>query len=323
MAYDALSDPAENTNVKSQEIAPLHRSATAIDYEGYGLRPSLASFQKNQREGFSFGRVYPRVFSENKNGAEPCAMQADCLFQGHSESPRLKITLGFLQLTTGEIGASEKVIHRLPEEGEFRLQNVPQLEVGGKSFRAWMEAVERRVLIIMNNFNAPGRTSFAFPVHKSREVIQNESGGVAAFIFRRHEILEGTIEVRITRLQNDLFKISARVVNLSSIKPGDIQNPEKVLLRTFASTHFTLEAEGGEFVSLSSTPPEWKSFADDCRNIGCWPVMAGDRKAILASPIISDDCPGIAPESAGHFFDGTEADEMPALHVSSMADALP
>ena len=304
----------------------LDQIVNAVLYEGYILYPYRASSKKNQRERFTFGRVYPQIFSEKENGAEPCAMQTECLFLTQSESPRLTVTLGFLQPTAREIGAFEKILEKLPESGEFRFQAVPQLEAGGKTFQTWMEAVERKVSTVVNDFHAPVRTSFAFPASESREPIQNENGGVAGVIIRRYEPLEGKIEVKIIPIQDNLVKICVRVVNLSSIKRDEIQISEKVLLRTFASTHFTLEAEGGEFVSLLETPPELKVFADDCKNIGCWPVLAGDkadtdRKTILASPIILYDFPQIAPESAGEFCDGTEIDEMLALRVLTVSDA--
>jgi hypothetical protein len=166
-----------------------------------------------------------------------------------------------------------------------------------------MEAIDRKVSIVVNDFHVSSRMFFAFPVSESRKTVQNENGGTAAVIFGSHEILEGRMETRIIRLQDDLFKICVRVINQSSVKEDEAQNPEKVLLRTFASTHFSLEAEGGEFVSLLGAPPELKVFVDDCKNIGCWPVLTdgnvtGDRKTILASPIM--------PDNAGEFCDSAE-----------------
>jgi hydrogenase maturation protease len=261
--------------------------------------PDRTSSKMPQCDRFGSGRVYPQVFSERQNGADPCVMQAECLFRARAESPRLRITLAFLQPVPRKNGAGEKVLERLPENGRFRVQDVPQLEAGGKTFQAWLEAVERKVLIFVNGLRAPARTYFAFPASESRETIQNESGGIAGLIFRRHQVLEGKIEIKITRLQDDLFRISARVVNLSSLQTDETESPEKVLLRTFASTHFKLEAEGGEFVSFLETGDDLRNFAGDCQNIGCWPVLVGDRltgdrKSVLAFPIVPNDYPQIA-----------------------------
>lgn len=309
--------------MNSEKVIRLYRSASAIDYEGNVLYPDDALSRNPHWERLAFGRVYPQISSERENRAEPCAMQTECLFQARAESPRLRIILGFLQPIARKIGAFERVVQRLPEDGGVRIQNVPRLEVAGKTFEPWMEAVERAVSVIVDNFHAPPiRMSFVFPASESREAIRDENGGVAGMIFRRHEVLEGRIEANMTRLSGDLFRICVRVVNLSSVERDEIESPETVLLRTFTSTHFKLYAEGGEFVSLLGNPAELQAFADDCKNIGCWPVMAGDRKTITASPTILGDCAQLVPKSSGEFDDGTEIDEIPAVRVFTVSDAF-
>ena len=71
--------------------------------------------------------------------------------------------------------------------------------------------------------------------------------------------------------------------------------------------------QDGEFVSLLEPPPQFESAAAACRNVGTWPVLAGEggrRDTMLSSPIILYDYPQIAPESPGDLFDGTEIDEI-------------
>ena len=304
----------------------LEQIVNAILYEGYILYPYRASSKKNQRERFTFGRVYPQIFSEKENGAEPCVMQAECLLRTNGKFPMLKLTLGFLQPVTREIGRLKNVLQQLSWDGDAQFENVAQLEVAGKTFRAWTEANERKVPVVVDDFKPFERTPFTFAANENRETICDDSGGIVGMIFRREESLEGLIEIKITIVQKELYRVCVRVVNLSPVNASEINLPEKILRRTFASTHFTLEAEDAEFVSLLETPPELKAFAEDCKNIGCWPVLVGDqatgeRTTMLASPIILYDYPQIAPESAGEFFDGTEIDEMLALRVLTMSDA--
>jgi hypothetical protein len=306
----------------------LDQIVNAVLYEGYILYPYRASSQKNQRERFTFGRVYPKVYSENQNGAEPFSMQTECLLLIKNDPPKLKIALGFLQPMKREIGALEKVVSRLPENGEPKFQIVPQLEVNGKIFQAWTEAVERKISVSMKSVSSPKHipVKFKFEASRNLEPILNGDGNVAGIILRRQELLEGNVEVQIQTLRNNLFKVSVRVSNLSLVETADLEIPENVLQRTFASTHIVLEIENGEFVSLLETPPELKNFADDCKNIGVWPVLVGgesesERDTMLASSIILYDYPQIAPESAGDFFDGTEMDEMLTLRVLTMTDA--
>jgi hydrogenase maturation protease len=89
------------------------------------------------------------------------------------------------------------------------------------------------------------------------------------------------------------------------------------------ATHTMLRVEQGEFVSLTDPPAPLQQAAAACRNIGTWPVLAGDpqsRDTMLSSPIIVSDYPSVAPESPGDFFDGTEMDEMLSLRILTLTD---
>jgi hydrogenase maturation protease len=46
----------------------------------------------------------------------------------------------------------------------------------------------------------------------------------------------------------------------------------------------------------------------------------GERGTMLASPIILEDHPRIAPESPGDLFDGGEIDQMLVLNILSLTD---
>jgi hypothetical protein len=94
-------------------------------------------------------------------------------------------------------------------------------------------------------------------------------------------------------------------------------------LRTLVSTHILLGVHGGEFVSLLEPPDEWRESAAACRNVGVWPVLAGEtgsKDTMLSSPIILYDYPQVAPESQGDFFDGGEIDEILTLRILTMTD---
>jgi hydrogenase maturation protease len=96
-----------------------------------------------------------------------------------------------------------------------------------------------------------------------------------------------------------------------------------VLLKSLLSAHTVLGVSGGEFISQIDPPPELQSEVSKCKNVGTWPVMAGDERArdsMLSSPIILYDYPQIAPESQGDLFDGTEIDEILALRILTLSD---
>src|SRR5262245_65181756 len=75
--------------------AALHRLVNAVLYEGYILYPYRASSVKNQRERFTFGRVYPEGYSIAQHGAEPWIMQTECLLVAAPDS-KLHISVRFL-----------------------------------------------------------------------------------------------------------------------------------------------------------------------------------------------------------------------------------
>jgi hypothetical protein len=81
---------------------------------------------------------------------------------------------------------------------------------------------------------------------------------------------------------------------------------EGALAQAFCSLHAVLRAE---------------RFADDGRGgEGLWPVIVEDG-VVLASPIILEDRPRVAPESPGDLFDGGEIDELLVLNILSLTDA--
>ena len=60
-----------------------------------------------------------------------------------------------------------------------------------------------------------------------------------------------------------------------------------------------------------------------CVNAHSWPVLAGppgDGSLLLATPIILEDHPQLAPESPTNLFDGTENDEILALRTLALTD---
>jgi hypothetical protein len=136
--------------------------------------------------------------------------------------------------------------------------------------------------------------------------------------------IEGEVELRALRLDQNLHKVTLSVRNLALLENAAAISRDQVLLRSLVSVHSILQVENGEFVSLLDPPEHLKDAAGQCQNVGTWPVLAGcigQRDLILSAPIILYDYPQIAPESAGDLFDGTEIDEILALRILTMTDA--
>jgi hypothetical protein len=93
--------------------------------------------------------------------------------------------------------------------------------------------------------------------------------------------------------------------------------------RSLVSAHTVLGVRDGEFVSMTDPPETLRPLALECRNVGTWPVLvgeAGEKDALLCSPIILYDYPQIAPESPGDLFDSSEIDEILTLRILTLTD---
>jgi hypothetical protein len=307
----------------------VDKIANAVLYEGYILYPYRASARKN-RQRFTFGRIYPRAYSEAQSGAEPFAMQTECLLQGRGTRVALEVRVRFLHPMTRAIGLLPAPVSELPANIEpDSFSPVPELRIDDKLYQAWQEAVEREVRSSPQLLDNLVSRTFSLPFHFSRsltlEPIRDRRSQVIGAIIRRQRSLHGTIHIAAQPVGSQIFKIRVTVENQTPVSPLDLDQSEEVLMRTLASTHTILELDGGEFFSLMDPPESHTELAATCSNIGTWPVLVGDKEkgeaaTMLSSPIILYDYPEIAPESPGEFFDATEIDEILALRVLTMTD---
>jgi hypothetical protein len=305
----------------------LEQIAVAILYEGYVLYPYRATSKKNSRERFTFGRIYPEAYSASQNGVEVCVFETECLVNITGASPELLVEARFLQPVAREIAALD--MPSSDETVEPLFKTVPELRLGNELFQPWLEAVERRIPAQVSLGASASRQRveqpFSFGPTRDLQPLNHPANNSGAVILRRHDAIEGLLDVRTHCLAAGLFKVTMRITNRTPVTREELARPEVISMRTFASTHITLCAREAEFISLLDPPDEYKEAAAQCRNVGLWPVLVGDegrreRDMMLASPIILYDYPKIAPESAGPLFDGTEIDEILTLRILTMTD---
>jgi hydrogenase maturation protease len=276
-------------------LDPVRQIADAVLYEGYILWPYRRSALKNQRR-WGFGGVYPRGVD-----GERAAMRVECLLEA-GDNASVTVTVRFLQVVQRDVVSAE---------GE----PVTELVVGGERHLTWDEAVEREFALPPVRLGASVRVPIAIPAEAS-----TESLGDAGAIVRRWAALAGRIDCGVERVDAGLQRVTLTVTNTADAGDRDRQG---LLARTFCSTHAVLRADGGAFVSLAEPPERLRGAAAACRNDGAWPVPVGeadDFTTVLASPIILEDHPRIAPESPGDLFDGGEIDQMLVLNILSLTD---
>jgi len=173
---------------------------------------------------------------------------------------------------------------------------------------AWQEAAEREASLM------DGELGELVAQTRSAELLAGESVGAP---------IHGMVTVGARLLADGLFRVSVRVENRTPIEGAERLSRDEVLPYSLVAAHTILAARDGEFVSLLDPPDEFRGEAAACKNIGTWPVLAGEpgsREVMLASPIILYDYAQVAPESPGDLFDGAEIDEILTLRILTLTD---
>ena len=297
----------------------------AVLYEGYMLYPYRPSAVKN-RQRFNFGVVYPRSYCEAQGGSDAWTMQTQCLVLGNPET-QCVVRVRFLRLVTRSVGKLTTPSCEADSVTEPAMEKVERLEVNGKTFHAWQEAVEEVIEVTELNLSAleaqPMQWPFRLSAKQEREAVKDEGGLIVGAVLREKASVAGMIELAAERVKEGVFKLTTRILNISRFDGSCAVSRDEALARSLVSAHTILEARDGEFVSLVDPPEAYREFALACQNVGTWPVLVGEdgqRDILLSSPIILYDYPQIAPESPGDLFDGAEIDEILSLRIMTMTE---
>ena len=298
----------------------VERIVAATLYEGYVLYPYRPTSVKNQVR-WTFGGVHPRAYSEASGGTEAWTARTECLLADDGAA-EVDVSLRFLQLMTRTVG-------RVDEGGDLvdGFEPVHELRVDGVTHRSWEEAVERRVDCGSHPVAALACGERVVPVvipaWKGTELIRNATGRIVGVIEREHEAVKAHVAVGALSVGAGLVRVHVEVRNTSDLSEAAVRDRGSALRRSLVSTHAVLVASGGRWLSLADPPPHARDAAAACTNLGLWPVLIGEPGAadtVLASPIILDDHPQVAPESPGDLFDATEIDEILSLRILTLTD---
>lgn len=303
----------------------VEKIAEAVLYEGYMLYPYRPSSVKNQQR-WNFGVLYPPSWCNHQSGSDSSSMQTECLLKT-DESTRLSVKVRFLQIVQRSAGRLVEPSSESVESAEPNFEPVDRLEIAGRVYQPWQEAVERELSyddLDPADFSTMAPLLFSIPEKREIEYLSDERGVPVGAIIREWKALNGSVEIRSLSFHDDVVKLTVQVENLAGTNPTiqfDSASRETVLSHSLVSAHTILGAEHGEFLSLLEPPIGFQEQASQCRNLGTWPVLATDAgDAMLSSPIILYDHPQIAPESAGNLFDSTEIDEILSLRILTLTE---
>ena len=300
----------------------VEKIAEAVLYEGYMLYPYRPSSVKN-RQRWNFGVLCPRSYCELQQGSEAWTMQTECLIKA-TPSTRFIAKMRFLQIVRRSVGKLRTVGQEEPEGVEPEFDPVDLLEVAGRVYQSWEEAVEREHVSSPRDPTAPSffsLLSLTFPAGKQFEYLRDEQGQAVGVLVREWEALRVSVHFASALCRDGVVKVTVRVHNLTPFDCRETSSRENALGFSLVSAHTILGVEQGEFLSLLDPQAGFEDLVGQCSNIGTWPVLVGDQaETVLSSPIILYDHPQIAPESAGNFFDATEIDEILSLRILTLTD---
>ena len=303
----------------------VEKIAEAVLYEGYMLYPYRPSSVKNQQR-WNFGVLYPPSWGDHQSGSDRSSMQTECLLKTDG-STRLTVKVRFLHIVQRSITKLVAPSAEAPKPGEPHLELVDRLELAGRVYQPWQEAVERQLSyadLDPADFATMSPLKFSFPEGKDIDYLRDERGVAVGAIIREWRALNGSVEIRSLSCHDDVVRIAVQVENLTgndSPIPFESGSRETALSHSLVSAHTILGAENGEFLSLLEPPTGFEEQVAQCQNLGTWPVLATDSAdTMLSSPIILYDHPQIAPESAGNLFDSTEIDEILSLRILTLTE---
>jgi len=284
------------------------RVADAVLYEGYVLYPYRASAAKNQVR-WQFGVLAPRRFAD-ADGSEQWAQQTEVIAEFGLAST-VDVRIRFLQVQA-------RTVERAEGDG---FTPVAQLDVDGRRWVTWEEAVEHAVDLAGIDLATVGTCETPFSVPALREV---EELATAGRVVRERWAIDGLARVTVEDVPGPypLTRLQVRVENVTDWGHRGTRR-EHAVRRSLVGVNVLLHADGGSFLS-SIDPPEFaRGAVASCTNRNAFPVLIGDKgdaTTILSSPIILYDHPEVADESPGDMCDATEIDEILALRVLTLTD---
>jgi hypothetical protein len=238
------------------------------------------------------------------------------------------VTARFLHPVTRTVLQLSEPVSVLTDEAVAGATAVPSLDAGGRRHVSWEEATERSIdagtYDVGLLLDAPRSCTVAFPAHSERETVDREDGMIVGVIERTWQELEIQVSICAALRRGATEQpVHAIRVELSNSTDADRITRDSALLHALVSAHVVLRSHGASWLSLADPPDDVSADAASCVNDGLWPVLISEECAddtVLASPIILEDHPQLAPESAGDLFDATEIDEILSLRILTLTD---
>ena len=278
----------------------------AVLYEGYILYPYRPMTAVKKDERFAFGWFIRALHQgQSRRGVVP---DADGMPDGRAAGVERE-NHGAFSAPDGarDRGAGDAVARGPANHGNPDFFHVvPALVVEGERYETRQEAVERTIRVpktTLSELTDEIKLPFSLAATRTIEPIRNHAGLIEGVMVRRQAAIAGVLELAAEKVEEFLFKITARIVNRSPVPAAWMKDPAEIAMRTFASTHTILHTENGKFISMIDPPLVWTAQAAGVAISGrgrCWWATGrgGERDVVVSSAAILYDYPTGQAESA-------------------------
>ncbi|MGH8868589.1 MAG: hypothetical protein ACRDYU_11395 [Actinomycetes bacterium] len=302
-----------DASLRERALADAHRVGDAVLFEGYLLYPYRASAAKN-RVRWQWGVLMPPAYVA-ASPDERSGLRTEVVLDPRAGA-EVTVTLRFLHVRARAVQRwNGSAYVPAPSLTSPRGVVVPFDEAEP----AEVEARATLDVLLEAGVDLP----VDLPGGHEVETVTGADGQVCGQVVRRAWPLRATLAMRATRLPGPYGAVRLTVtVDNASAFPARPRR-DVALRRALVGTHLVLSTTAGAFCSMVD-PPEWAAgTVSGCRNLGAWPVLVGAEQrspVVLASPVILEDAPKVAPESQAEFFDATEIDELLSLRTLTLTD---
>ncbi|SNT31265.1 hypothetical protein SAMN05421812_104421 [Asanoa hainanensis] len=267
------------------------------------LRPYRAAGHRDPNR-WQFGMLMPADLAAGDESLSATA-QTECLVEA-DPGVRLRVLLRFLQV-------QRRTVYRwLPDRGRFK--PVGSLGVDGSAIASCDEPVEHELLFDVDEATLVGagaRHTIRVPGGFDRTELHDAGRALVGQVVRHRRPLCAMLNVSAQPVSAPHRALRLRVWVENRTRAG-ADGHEVALTTALVASHLILSVDNGAFVSMAD-PPGWAvEAAEDCANVGLWPVLVGPpgrHDTLLATPRILRDHPGDLLDSA--------VDEL--LHLRNLA----
>ena len=142
--------------------------------------------------------------------------------RGRPANDACRCACGFCTCVSRQIGRRVDARRIAARCSRAVFEPVESVEVAGRNYYAWQEAVEREVPLPLVSLHAARRPAdrhaFSFPASRTVEPLCNEQGETVATVTREQAEIRGSVEITARQLAAGLFRVRIAIENQTPLR---------------------------------------------------------------------------------------------------------